>query len=205
MSVETRRRSPIRITGYDYSQEGAYFVTICAQGRKSLFGNVVDDQMQLTKYGALVHSYWHELPFKYSFINLDHFVIMPNHTHGIIIIVGAGSPRPYDTSSPNGGGETPPLQNHSTLSQIIGYFKYQSAKRINNLKGTPGAKVWQRNFYEHVIRDDESLKRIQEYIITNPKRWSLDRENPGANGQDDFDNWLTTFKTLPSLRNQILK
>ena len=122
---------------------------------------------------------------------------MPNHTHGIIIIVGAGSPRPYDTFSPNGGGETPPLQNQSTLSQIIGYFKYQSAKRINNLKGTPGAKVWQRSFYEHVIRDDKSLQHIREYIATNPLRWELDRENLLVRGKDEFDNWLSSFKTRP--------
>jgi len=129
---------------------------------------------------------------------MDHFVIMPNHVHGIImIVVGAGSPRPIKFSRDRQGGETPPLQKQPSLSAIIGYFKYQSARLINEQRGTPGAKVWQRSFYEHVIRDDESLNRIREYIDTNPKRWTLDRENPDAEGKDDFDDWLAKFNTLP--------
>jgi len=126
---------------------------------------------------------------------------MPNHVHGIIMIVGAGSPRPLIPPTDLEGGETPPLQKQPSLSAIIGYFKYQSARLINEQRGTPGAKVWQRSFYEHVIRDDESLNRIREYIDTNPKRWTLDRENPDAEGKDDFDCWLATFKASPNIGN----
>jgi len=197
MSVGTRRRSHLRLTGFDYSQAGAYLVTVCAQGRKSLFGNVVKDKIGLNKYGGMVQRRWEDLPCKYSSIKLDRFVVMPNHVHGIIIIVGAGSPRPLIPPTDLEGGETPPLQNQPSLSQIIGYFKYQSAKKLNASRATPGAKIWQRSFYEHVIRDDESLNRIREYIATNPSRWHLDRENPAAHGKDDFDDWLAKFKTLP--------
>ncbi len=78
----------------------------------------------------------------------------------------------------------------------MGYFKYQSTKLINELRGTPGVKIWQRGFYEHIIRDDESFNRISEYIASNPLRWDLDRENPLARGKDDFDSWLAKFNSL---------
>jgi putative transposase len=197
MSVGKRRRSHLRLTGFDYSQAGAYFVTVCAKGRKNLFGHVVKEKIELNIYGGLVQRCWEDLPNKYSFIKLDRFVMMPNHMHGIILIVGAGFPRPVDPFAAEGGGETPPLQKQPSLSQIMGYFKYQSAKKINELRAAPGDKIWQRSFYEHVIRDDESLNRIREYIATNPRRWSLDRENPEAHDKDGFDDWLGTFKILP--------
>jgi putative transposase len=195
MPRESKRKS-LRLSGYDYSQAGAYFVTICTHGRKSLFGRVVDDEIYLTEPGRVVYRGWQELNFKYPTIQLDYFTVMPNHVHGIILLVGAGSPRP-EIPSLQLGGETPPLQKNPDLSRIIGYFKYQSTKRINAARQTPGVKVWQKGFYDHVIRDDESLNRIREYIATNPSRWDMDRENPAAHGKDDFDNWLAKFKTLP--------
>ena len=192
-----QQRKRTRLKEYDYSNEGAYFITICAQGRKCLFGLISDGEMRLNEYGKILINYWNELPYKWPNVSLDYFAVMPNHVHGIIMIVGAGSPRPLIPPTDLEGGETPPLQNQPSLSQIIGYFKYQSAKKLNASRATPGAKVWQRSFYEHVIRDDESLNRIREYIATNPSRWHLDRENPAAHGKDDFDDWLAKFKTLP--------
>jgi putative transposase len=113
---------------------------------------------------------------------------MPNHLQGIIF-VGAGSPRPLPGK---------------TLSDIIGYFKYQSTKHINELRSSPGAPLWQRNFFEHVIRDDSSLNRIREYICTNPERWELDRNNPGARGTDEFGRWLAGIKGRPAVsKNQL--
>jgi len=106
---------------------------------------------------------------------------MPNHIHGVIF-VGAGSPRPLP---------------EPTLSTIIAYFKYQSTKRFNELRNSPGTQLWQRNFYEHVVRDDNSLNRIREYIMTNPQRWELDRNNPLSRGIDDFDRWLAGIKSRP--------
>jgi putative transposase len=195
MPRESKRKS-LRLSGYDYSQAGAYFVTICTNGRKSLFGRVVDDEIYLTEPGKIVYRGWQELNFKYPTIQLDYFTVMPNHVHGIILLVGAGSPRPEITSMQL-GGETPPLQKNPNLSTIIGYFKYQSTKQINAARRTPAAIIWQRGFYGHVIRDDESLNRIHDYIVTNPKRWQIDRENPTACAQDDFDLWLDSFRTSP--------
>jgi len=106
---------------------------------------------------------------------------MPNHIHGVIF-VGAGSPRPLP---------------EPTLSTIIAYFKYQSTKSFNELRNSPGTQLWQGNFYEHVVRDDNSLNRIREYIMTNPQRWELDRNNPLSRGIDDFDRWLAGIKSRP--------
>lgn len=198
--IGTTRRKSLRLPQYDYSQGGAYFVTICAQGRKCLFGSVIGGEMQLNDHSKLVTTCWHNLSFHYPAIILDAFVVMPNHMHGIIILVGAGSPRPNAATVARTveGGETPPLQKYPTLGQIVGYFKFQSSKRINELREMVRAPVWQRGYYEHVIRDDQSLNRIREYIATNPQRWHLDRENPQAQGKDGFDGWLASFKVSPT-------
>ncbi len=139
--------------------------------------------MDLSKLGGMVTSCWHDLPSHYPDIALDAFVFMPNQVHGIIF-VGAGSPRPS-------AGQT--------LSNIIGYFKYQSTKRPNELRSSPGAPFWQRNFFEQVIRDESSLNRIREYIWTNPERWALDRDNPLARETDEFDRWLGGKKSRPTV------
>jgi putative transposase len=190
-------RQSLRLKGYDYSQTGAYFVTLCVQGRKNLFGRILDGNLELYDNGMIIQGCWQDLPLKYPTIILDYFTVMPNHVHGIISLVGAGSPRP-EIPAWSVGGETPPLPMDLNLSTIIGYFKYQSTKLVNESRRTPGARVWQRGFYDHVIRDDESLNRIREYIITNSRRWHLDRENPEACKKDDFDLWLNTYKIPPS-------
>jgi len=191
---EQRKRT--RLKEYDYSTERAYFITICTQGKQCLFGHISDGGMRQSEFGRIVHFCWQELDSQYPAIRLDCFTVMPNLVHGVIFLVGTGSPRP-DIPSRQLGGETPPLQNQPSLSQIIGYFKYQSTKKLNALRATPGAKVWQRSFYDQVIRADESLNRIREYVATNPSRWHLDRENPASHGKDDFDDWLATVNTLP--------
>jgi putative transposase len=194
MEIRSDHRKSLRLTGYDYSSSGAYFVTICVHARKNLFGRVVGDEMEFAEYGRIVHHCWQELLSKYLTIKLDYFTVMPNHVHGIIFLVGAGYPRP-EIPSLEVGGETPPLQKNPNLSTIIGYFKYQSTKRINGVRQTPGASVWRWGFYDHVIRDDDSLNRIRTYIETNPSRWHIDRENPEARDRDDFDIWLDSRKT----------
>ena len=186
MSITPSRRRPLRLSDFDYSQPGPYFVTICIKERACILGTIADSVMVLTELGDVVTSCWHELPCHYPAISLDAFVAMPNHFHGIIF-VGAGSPRP--SSGP-------------TLSNIVGYFKYQSTKRMNELRNSPGASLWQRNFFEHVIRDDHSLNRIREYIFTNPERWEMDRDNPQARGTDEFDRWLAGIKGRPSIQKK---
>ena len=185
--LERHHRRSIRLKGYDYSQPGAYFVTICTQDRVCLFGDVIGGEMQVNALGEIVQAVWDGLSEHYPFVVLDAFVVMPNHVHGVIIItepmVGAGlKPAP-----------TKPVCQHHGLSEIVRAFKTFSARRINGLRGTSGVPIWQRNYYEHIIRTEDALQRIREYIATNPLRWHLDRENPHRLGEDEFDQWLRSF------------
>ncbi|GIV24566.1 MAG: hypothetical protein KatS3mg026_0258 [Bacteroidia bacterium] len=175
-------RCSIRLKGYDYSQAGAYFITICTKDRACLFGEVVNGEMRLNDFGQVVHSVWNNLPNHYAGIAMDAFVVMPNHVHGIVIIVGAGlKPAPITTAAP----ATTAAPTQHGLPEIIRGFKTFSARRINELRGTPGVPIWQRNYYEHIIRNEESLHRIRQYILDNPARWVSDRENPAASGLKD--------------------
>ena len=190
-------RHSTRLKGYDYSRAGAYFLTVCTKDRKYVFGDIVDGKMQLNEAGQMVKESWVELNHKYKDITLDAFVIMPNHVHGIIVLtndnVGAVHEPPEKDSSKqqnNAICELPskrvihelPLQKkierrNMAIPRIMGYFKMNSAKRINVLRNTPGISVWQRNYYEHVIRNEGSLERIREYIANNTLKWEDDIEN----------------------------
>jgi len=176
-----RQRRSIRLQGYDYSQSGVYYVTVCTRERQCLFGAVMDGQMQLNAAGQILQSVWESLPQFYEGVESDAFVVMPNHVHGIIIIraaVGAIHESPLRSAS-----STPSRildRRRMLLSKIIGRFKMVSAKQINVQRDTPGVPVWQRNYYEHVIRDEETLRRIRQYIADNPAQWEFDRENPAA-------------------------
>ncbi len=179
-------RCSVRLKEHDYSQSGAYFITICTYKRECLFGEIVDGEMQLNEFGGIVATCWNEVPRHFKNVQLDAFITMPNHVHGIVIItndidVGAGSPRPYNKNL---------LDVKHTLGQIVVYFKYQWSKRINKIPDTPTTPLWQRNYYEHIIRNDETLNRIREYILTKPLSWHLDRENPLREGDDEFDRWF---------------
>jgi putative transposase len=199
MTAVPPRRKSLRLPDFDYSQSGAYFVTTCIRERRSLLGKVMEEKMILNNYGQIVADSWKDLAGHFSWIALDYFTVMPNHFHGIIFIVGAGSPRPDSKAAEEfavRGGGTPPLR--PRLGQIVGYFKYQAARRINEARKTAGDKLWQRGYYEHVIRDDEALNRVREYIAANPRRWQLDRENPQGLSIDDFDRWLGSYKSRPS-------
>ncbi|MBI5049457.1 MAG: hypothetical protein HZC11_00925 [Nitrospirae bacterium] len=176
---DIHHRQSIRLKGFDYSQAGAYFVTVCAWNRECLFGEVVDGGMRLNESGIIIQDIWNTTPNHFENIELDEFMIMPNHCHGIIVINRRGevsSPDSEKSENKKGGG-TPPLRKN-TLGQIVAYFKYQSSKRINQIRNTPGNPVWQRNYYEHIIRDDNELTRICEYIINNPLQWAEDENNP---------------------------
>ena len=165
-----RSRKSIRLQNYDYSQPGAYFITICTHNRDLLFGEVVDGAMVLNEFGEVVVQSWQWLKERYNYISLDEWIVMPNHFHGILII-----------NNRRGGSRAAPTQKIKPLGQLVGAFKTVSAKQINQLRHTPGAKVWQRNYYEHVIRNDTDLAEIREYIANNPMNWHLDNENPDVN------------------------
>ncbi|MBX3064640.1 MAG: transposase [Anaerolineae bacterium] len=177
-------RHSTRLEGYDYSNKGAYFMTICTHLREELFGSISDGTVQLTEIGQLVFDCWLTLPDHHP-VELDEFIVMPNHFHAILVItnhVGAGraslssSYIPFPRAQP----DTTILRNapSGTLGSIIGSFKSVATKQINRLRNTPGFPVWQRSFYEHIIRDEIALNRIRQYIIDNPTNWDTDSENP---------------------------
>jgi REP element-mobilizing transposase RayT len=163
-------RKSIRLKGYDYAQQGAYYVTICANERKCVFGDVINGEMVFNEAGKMVEFTWLDLPEHNNNIELDEFIVMPNHVHGIIVIVGAGS-KPALIQE-RAGYEPAPTEHG--LSEIIRQFKTFSAKRINQKNDTTGTRLWQRNFYEHVIRTDSDLARIRDYIEHNPAQWEED-------------------------------
>ncbi|MFI5330749.1 MAG: transposase [Desulfobaccales bacterium] len=188
-------RRSLRLKDYDYRQSGAYFVTICVKDRKYLLGSITDGEARLSTYGSIVANCWLWLSSGYSYLSLDEWTIMPNHLHGIIFIY-----------QPNAGGSrtAPTIPKPLPLSRLVGAFKTVSSKYINIVRQTLGAPFWQRGFYEHVIRHEEALNRIRNYIATNPVRWELDRENQQATGKDDFDDWLTKFHQKPTTKAIVL-
>ncbi len=174
-------RRSIRLQGYDYSQAGAYFVTIVTWQREFLLGEIVNGEMMLSRYGAIVQKWWLEIPVHFPNVETGAFAIMPNHVHGnIFILTGRGAvPAPEDNMIRDvQGGETPPLR-RPTLGQIIAYFKYQSTKEMNTVENAGVVtKFWQRNYYEHVIRSEKDLQNKTDYIEANPLLWDEDDENP---------------------------
>jgi REP element-mobilizing transposase RayT len=172
---EIHHRRSIRLQHYDYAQAGAYFVTVCVQNRACLFGTISEGQMRSNDHGKIVNECWNDLPNHYGHVILDVFEVMPNHVHGIIILsdntVGAGL-KPAPTCKP-----APTIKHHG-LPEIIRAFKTFSSRRINQVRNTRGMPVWQRNYYEHVIRNEDDLNKVREYIITNPAGWDKDEENP---------------------------
>ena len=163
-------RKSIRLKGYDYSQAGYYFVTAAALNMQCIFGEIIGDEMRLSRFGEVVKEEWLRSAEKRREIELDQFVVMPNHIHGIIIIKRAQHAVPVRESfgRPAAG----------SLPTIMRAFKAATAKTINELRGTPGKAVWHRNYYEHIIRDDKDLDRIREYIFYNPSQWNEDADNP---------------------------
>ena len=169
-----KHRRSIRLRHYDYSRAGAYFITVCTDGRELLFGEVIDDEVNLNASGRIAAEEWSKSAQVRTEIALDTWVVMPNHIHGIVIV-----------GPPVGATHASPLQRPSgpskrSIGAIGGSYKSAVSKRINTMRGTPGAAVWQRNYYEHVIRNESALNRIRQYITDNPARWSEDPENPAV-------------------------
>ena len=148
-----------------------YFVTICTQGRQDILGEMADALFQPSKSGAIVRECWYELPYHYAGLELDTFVVMPNHVHGIVVLrnfVGAGL-KPALAKA-----------RRTTLAEVVRAFKTFSGRKINELANTTGSPVWQRGYYEHIVRSEKSLREIRQYITDNPRNWSVDPENPAA-------------------------
>jgi REP element-mobilizing transposase RayT len=213
---QRHHRRSIRLDGHDYTSPGAYFVTICTHGRMPLFGEVVDGEMRFTSYGRVADTNWARLPRHFPHVALGAWVVMPNHVHGIIVIVdeqdagngtrGRGEAFPAWHSETEGEGNSAsltltsgasrnasPLQEppvaapglpHGTpsgsIGAVVGNYKSITARRINHMRGAPGARVWQRNYWEHIIRDETAHQNIRAYILNNPARWNEDRLHPDA-------------------------
>jgi putative transposase len=204
---EFHHRRSIRLKDYDYSQKGACFVTICTGNRRCLFGNICDGKLSTNDAGKMIQQVWDQLPFYYNGINIDQFQIMPNHIHGIIVItdsVGAGPRACPDPGQPQGVVRSNPGQPQGvaptmSLPNAIHRFKTMTTKQYtdgvkqNGWQPFPG-KLWQRNYYEHVIRDDNELNRIREYIMTNPLNWNSDKYNPLQNNLNVFNQGGTPWK-----------
>ena len=151
---------------------GWYHVTIVGKDRQSIFGEIIADKMHLNEIGKIVEEEWLKTPAIRSNVELDEYVVMPNHLHGIAII--NDTRRGVSQYAPTKGFRSP----SQSLGAIIRGFKCSSTKRINLTRTTPFRPVWQRGFYEHIIRKDADLHHIRQYIANNPMRWCLDGENP---------------------------
>jgi len=205
---DCNRRS-IRLKGYDYSQPGAYFITLVTWHRDCLFGDIIDGVIQLNSIGKIIQSEWQRLTFHFHNIKLDAFMVMPNHFHGMIVIDPVGAthqpptafhpvgathqfsdetiesnhPAQDQSISSNVGSpllQTPhrsgPIPN--SLGAIIGQFKSRATKRIWSLPEMDHSLIWQRNYYEHIVRNNFEYKQIIQYIETNPLKWQEDQLHP---------------------------
>lgn len=179
MTIKKDRVS-IRLKDFDYTREGYYFVTICVQNKKCLFGKIENASVVLNDFGREVETLWREIPDHFANVELDETVVMPNHLHGIIVIKGRGTACRARQKEAFGN----PVS--GSLPTIIRSFKSAVTKHFNSGRKSSGKSVWQKNFYEHIVRSEEELRHIREYIANNPLKWETDRENP--------ENSLKKFK-----------
>jgi REP element-mobilizing transposase RayT len=193
MKLLPQRRSP-RLNGYNYSQNGAYFVTICTHNRTCIFGEIIDGQMQLNELGAIAVSCWEAIPQHYPQVELDAAVVMPNHVHGIIVIVDKPEENGHEESGheENGHDNVVSLLEdfgkpvRGSLSSII--RSYKAAVTYTIMKTYPYADmpIWQGRFYDHIIRNERALNTIREYVVCNPAKWAEDSlySNPQKDGSN---------------------
>jgi REP element-mobilizing transposase RayT len=170
---DRHHRRSIRLKGYDYSRHGVYFVTICVIGRQCLFGEIRDGVMALSASGEIVDREWQASAVIRREIVLDSYVIMPNHLHGLVAIVGVGADGIRPASPAGLTGPTP-----KSLQTMVRGFKSATTRHINDFQGTPGAAIWQRNYYERIVGNEREIDAIRTYIDNNPQQWELDKENP---------------------------
>ncbi|MFN9398166.1 MAG: transposase, partial [Dolichospermum sp.] len=191
---DIHKRQSIRLKGYDYSQSGLYFITICCYQRECLFGNIMNSQIILNNFGQLIKEEWLKSAEIRKEIEFDDFVIMPNHFHGIVIInqeINSDFMKndvDFQDNNVGANGRSPLQQIQSSrpkismkpksISSLIAGFKSATTKKINIIRNTPQNPVWQRNYYDHIIRNDESLARIREYVQNNPLSWENDQLHP---------------------------
>ncbi|MHB1293540.1 MAG: transposase [Anaerolineae bacterium] len=180
-SPDRHRRHSVRLAGHDYTQPCAYFLTICTLDRACLFGEVVDGRMCLNAYGQAVDACWRAIPDHFPHARCDAWVVMPNHVHGIIVFaagVGVGARHVVPLPAAAGPPERFGAPVAGSLATIVRTFKAAATRTINALRDTSGAAVWQRGFFEHVVRDEDESAHIRAYIAANPARWRDDPDHP---------------------------
>jgi REP element-mobilizing transposase RayT len=194
---EKHHRRSIRLQGYDYAKPGGYFITVVAHRRECLFGEIADARMQLNAAGQMVEKWWLELEHKFPAVSTGTYVVMPNHFHGVIVIndvpvgadlrVGPGVSKEDGAHVETEGAHAEDRGAHvgAPLPVIVQWFKTMTTNEyIRGVKqlGWPAfdGKLWQRNYYEHIIRNDDDANRIHQYIESNPAGWAGDGENPAT-------------------------
>jgi len=178
MEIQRNRpaRHSIRLPGFDYSRAGNYFVTICADQRRCLFGRIEKDEMVLTRLGETVRKCWIEIPQHFPSVEIDSYVVMPNHLHGILVV----NPKFPDASRQQRStliAESFGKPVSGSIPTIIRSFKAAVTKRAHESGFLSGGVVWQRGYFEHILRDSREFVNAKDYIIKNPLRWAFDEEN----------------------------
>jgi len=169
MKTLPQRKSP-RLKGYDYSQSGAYFVTICTHQRVHLFGEVIESDVVLNRAGEIVAERWFALPDHHLGIELDAFVVMPNHVHGIIVLVGTTPAlSALDGTNADDAGIVP-----TVLGTVVGSYKSGVTRRIREALNEPELRLWQTRYHDHIIQNESELHRFREYVVANPSKWGDD-------------------------------
>lgn len=174
--MQIKHRKLNRLNGYDYSRNGFYFVTICTKDREDFFGRIENDKMILNEYGKIAEKYWLEIPKHFSNCKLYEFVIMPNHVHGIVIIENDIIVWNNDIVLNNDRCSIQGNRNMELLPKIISQYKSSVTREIRK-QFDNFHFGWQKSFYDNIIRDAKSLNNIRQYIINNPLRWNLDKNN----------------------------
>jgi len=190
-----RERKQVRLRDYDYSQIGYYFITICTKNREEWFGKIESGIMRLNEFGEIARDFWFEIPSHFKEIKTDEFSVMPNHLHGILIIeektLGNGMVGNAYMRSHQRNAYMHSLQGRTKmlLPRVAQQYKAVVTRKINSLQNDFHFR-WQKSFYDHIIRSEESLDNIREYIQNNPLRWDLDSENPSSkNFNLDHDDY----------------
>jgi putative transposase len=170
-STRLPNRQSIRLPDYDYSQNGAYFITICTWNQKSMFGDIAGCEMCLNETGVIVSRQWNMLPERNTHVLIDEWIVMPNHLHGIVILTDAIR----NTQGSDENNVMPKIR--KGIGRIIGAFKTASTNAINEYFNGTTRKIWQRNYYERIIRNEKEHENIRCYILENPARWAVDKGN----------------------------
>ena len=171
-----KNRKQLRLRHFDYGNPGAYYITICTHERKRFLSRIENECVHLTNFGKIVNEELLKTVEMREYLLVDAFVIMPNHLHAILFFhdrAAAPLSADHDTGARSFGGS----QRHS-LSSVIANFKAAATNRIRKETGKKEAIIWQKGFYEHIIRDEKDPLRIRDYILSNPLNWSIDEENP---------------------------